>query len=106
MKEGSSDKKFLGQSCSHLHVTVMIKLQKSKCQRAEECWCTDGPCLDLLESLQKHKEINVWSQKLYLGRQGLLSLATEAQHRLGSQSWDCSWNISKALHRVLLRWML
>lgn len=114
MKDGSSDKKFLGQSCSYLHMTMMIKLLKSNCQRPEECWCTGGPCLDLLESSQKHKEINVWSQKLYLRRQGLLSFATEAQHRLRNQSWDCSRNSSKPLpwaghfagRWLLLRWML
>lgn len=114
MKEGSSDKKFLGQSCSYLHMTMMIKLLESNCQRPEECWCTGGPCLDLLESSQKHKEINVWSQKLYLRRQGLLSFATEAQHRLRNQSWDCSRNSSKPLpwaghfagRWLLLRWML
>lgn len=96
MKEGSSDRKLLGRSCSYLHMTVMIKLLKSKCQGPEECWCPDGPCLNLLESLQKHKEINVWSQKLYLGRQGLLSLATEAQ-QTGKSELGCSWSSSKPL---------
>lgn len=39
--------------------------------------------------------MNAWSQELY---QGLLSLATEAQHRQGRQSWDYSWSSPKPCH--------
>lgn len=85
MKEGSFDKKLLGQSCSHLHMTVLIKLLKNKCPGTRGCWCTDGPCLTLLESLQQHEE------KKCLESEALCSETTRAPGL--SQRYSIGWKV-------------